>query len=75
MQVELKKPTTFEEAARYTDRANNVLTQVCSQGSSRKPSWFKGNSLHGRANIAGAHNFQPKTSGGPEPMDIETSKV
>ena len=75
MQVELKEPTTFEEAARYADRADNVLTRVSGQGSSGKSSWFKGNSSHGGANVAGARNFQPKTSGGPEPMEIGTSQV
>ena len=75
MQVELKEPATFEEAARYADRADNVLTRVSGQGSSGRSSWFKGNSSHGGANAAGVRNFQPRTSGGPEPMEIGTSYV
>ena len=75
MQVELKEPTTFEEAARYADRADNMLTRVSGQGAGGKPSWFKGNSSHGGSNAAGVRNFQPRTSGGPEPMEIGTSYV
>ena len=72
MQVELKEPTTFEEAARYADRADNVLSRVSGQGSSGKTSWFKGNNFQGGGNAAGSKNFQPKPSGGPEPMEIGT---
>ena len=39
MQVELKEPTTFEEAARYADRVDNILTRVSGQGSSGKQRW------------------------------------
>ena len=75
MQVELKEPETFEEAARYADRAGNVLSRVSGQGSSGKSSWFKGNSSQGGGNVAGMRNFQVKPSGGPEPMEIGTSNV
>ena len=67
MQVELKEPSTFEEAARYADRADNVLTRVSGQGTGGKSSWFKGN---GGGNAAGSRNVPQKASGGPEPMEI-----
>ena len=70
MQVELKEPETFEEAARFADRADNVLTRVSGQGTGGKSTWFKGNSYQGGGNAAKGH-FQPKVSGGgPEPMEI-----
>ena len=75
MQVELKEPATFEEAARYADRADNVLTRVSGQGTSGKTSWFKSHSSQSGSNVGGARNFQPRTSGGPEPMEIGTSYV
>ncbi len=75
MQVELKEPASFEEAARYADRADNVLTRVSGQGAGGKPSWFKANSSQGGAHTVGSRNFQQKSSGGPEPMEIGTSQV
>ena len=68
MQVELKEPSTFEEAARFADRADSVLSRVSGQGSGGKSGWFKGN--QGGGNAAGSKNFQVKPSGGPEPMEI-----
>ena len=67
MQVELKEPSTFEEAVRYADRADNVLTHVSGQGTGGKSSWFQGN---GKGNATGSRNVPPKASRGPEPMEI-----
>ena len=66
MQVELKEPETFEEAARFADRADNVLTRVSGQGMGGKSSWFKGNNFQGGGNAAGNR----KAPSGPEPMEI-----
>ena len=63
MQVELKEPANFEEAARFADRADNVLTRVSGQGAGGKTSWFKANSFQGGANASGMRTFQQKTSG------------
>ena len=74
MQVELKEPTTFEDAARFADRADNVLTRVSGQGTGGKSSWFKANTSQGGTHV-GKWTFQQKTFGGPEPMEIGTSYV
>ena len=66
MQVELKLPTTFHEAAMHAERADTVLTRVSGQGPGGR--WLKFNAVQG-----GPRPFHTKPStSGPEPMEIGT---
>ena len=61
VQVELRGPAQFQEAAMYAERADSVLTRVSGQDSGKK--WHK-------PNVHASGSSQQMKQTGPEPMEI-----
>ena len=72
MQVELRGPVTFHEAAMYTERADVVLSRVPSQYSRRN--WQKQQKVSSQQRPTPPMKITGETSmgssAGPEPMEI-----
>ena len=67
VQVELRGPAQFQEAAMYAERADAVLTRVSGQDSGKK--WHKPN-VHASGSSQQAKQTGGSGSGQPEPMEI-----
>ena len=75
LQVELRGPANFHEAAMFAEHANAVITHVTGhdvrRAASQKPKW--GNSQRSPALMRGSGDIGATGSGGPEPMELGTA--
>ena len=75
LQVELRGPANFHEAAMFTERADAVITRVAGHDVHRaalqKPKW--GNAQCSPAPMRGSGDIGASGSGGPEPMELGTA--
>ena len=75
LQVELRGPANFHEAAMFVERADAVITLVAGhdvrRAASQKPKW--GNAQRSPAPMRGSGDTGASGSGGPEPMELGTA--
>ena len=75
LQVELRGPANFHEAAMFAERADAVITHVAGhdvrRAASQKPKW--GNAQCSPAPMRGSGDIGATGSGGPEPMELGTA--
>ena len=75
LQVELRGPTNFHEAAAFAERADAVITRVAGhnvqKSGPQKQKWGYSQRPPAQTQTGGGHTAQG--SGGPEPMELGTA--
>ena len=75
LQVELRGPTNFPEAAMFAERADAVITRVAGHDTQKtakqKQKWGFSQRQPGPMKTSGEHSGQ--SGGGPEPMELGTT--
>ena len=70
LQVELRNPATFNEAALYAERADAVLARTTGHGSRQQWQQKKNKGGYRPPSIPAATSGETSTGSGPEPMEI-----